>query len=450
MNARMCFPTLAIGAALAACTSSHSTPLPNNASSDARRPLDRQQVGAQWNVYRSPALAYINVLIPDGQNLLGVSASRSAFVLFKPSAGQVLSVTTPPPYASATVQYPISAIVGSDSRVYFVPLSSGNVFGRFSQTDPPQFDYCTLPAAPTGGLVQDPVTNTMYVDDYQGYVDSVTWGAGACTVSPTRFQDPDPGFPFGLAIGWNDHLFVGDVSGHILEVSNNTLVHDYPMRNAGGTPPVGTEYLVTGLMYDSADNQIWFQDPNQLGIGRITSDGTITLFGQGGGLSTGINYGTTPQSMTMGPDGNVWSAPAYSDLWSIAPNASSYANVTTLTPPGALPVTYLTGIAVGSDHQVYASDVNTNRVYAYNYLHMSLSPQSVTVAAGATTYVSVSETNYGGAFRAGPSPLGVVRVKMRSTTNGYRLSVHGLAPGTATVKVWDAYGNYTELPVTVN
>jgi streptogramin lyase len=45
---------------------------------------------------------------------------------------------------------------------------------------------------------------------------------------------------------------------------------------------------------------VWFTDGGTRAIGRITPSGTIKEFTQG------LNPGSNPDSLTLGPDGNIW------------------------------------------------------------------------------------------------------------------------------------------------
>ncbi len=425
------------------CSSSAPGQLPRV---PAVAPLDRQQAGVAWDVYTSASLEHTWSFATAGSSIVGASPLQNRLIVFDPSNGSVTSFA-PAASGGASVSEPLVAIAGKGGYVYFTSFQGSPVLGRFTLTQPPSFSYCTLPAAPTSALAQDAASGTIYVGDRAGYVDSVAWSTGACSVSPLRFHDPETNaYPFSLVVGWKRHAFLGDVSGNIYEISNGVLVRDYTISNSGPVP-VNTAYDITGLVYDAKDDQIWFSSPRNVQIGRIDSNGTISYFYVAGGYNVG--YGTSPQSIAVGPDGNIWAAVGYDKVWTVQPNAASGSAAAALTPPSVTGATSFASIAVGPDRQVYVNDVNSDRVYAYNYLLISTSVRSVELSKGSTTTVTVTETNYTGKLTATTSAPTVATCAIARIGSAYKLSLRGVGAGTATIQIQDSFGNSAVLPVTV-
>ena len=407
-------------------------------------PLNRQQLGVLWNQYASFSLEHTWVLSTAGNAIVGTSPLQNRLAVFDPASGAVTAFA-PASAGGITVAEPLTAIAGKDGFVYFVSFQGSPALGRFTMATPPVFSYCTLPAAPTGALAQDPASGALYVADQAGYVDTITWNSGPCSVSATRFQDPEPGgYPFALVVGWQGHVFLGDVSGHIVEISNGTLVHDYAIANAGAVPK-NTAYDLTALLYDAKDDQIWFSTPRNVQIGRLTPNGDIAYFYVAYGYNVG--YGTSPLSMVLGPDGKIWAAVGSDKVWTIEPNAVTGTMATALTPPNASVGANFTGITTGPDRQVYVSDVNSDRVYAYNYLLITTNVQQVTLQKGASATVTVSESNYSGKLTATSSAPSIVSCTIVPSSGKYRLSLHWKATGTSKIGIVDSFGNSAFLPV---
>lgn len=449
MNRTSRVTSLVLTVAVAACSAAQrdgAIPVAPAVTKGARpvMPLGRQTLGSQWSIYASPSLDYTWVLTNAGDALVGTSSLDNRLTVFNPGSGALTSFA-PGAANGVSVAEPVTAIAGNDGFVYFVSFAGSPALGRFTMTSPPVFSYCTLPAAPTSALTQDPATGTIYVGDKAGYVDTVTWTTGACSVSATRFQDPEAGgYPFALVMGWEGHLFLGDISGHIVEISNGALVHDYAIANAGAQARY-TAYDITGLLYDGKDNQMWFSSPRNVQIGRLTSDGAIAYFYVAGGYN--IGYGTSPQSIIVGPDGNIWAAVGYDKVWTIDPNAVTGATATALTPPSVSAGTNFTSITIGPDRQVYVTDVNSDQIYAYNYLSISTSVSSVKLAKGASATVIVRETHYTGKLAATSSKPSVIACDIVRKAGKYRLSLHWKHAGRASIKIADSYGNSVLLPV---
>lgn len=421
-----------------------SASAPRSTSARAMTPLDRQTLGASWGVYASSWLEHTWVFTTAGTSIVGASSLENRLEVFDPATGAV-SAFVPAAAGGIAVSEPLTAVAGNDGYIYFTAFAGSPALGRFTVTSPPVFSYCTLPAAPTSALTQDPATGAIYVGDKAGYVDTVTWTTGACSVSATRFQDPEAGgYPFALVIGWDGHVFLGDISGHIVEISNGVLVHDYAIANAG---PVAryTAYDLTGLLYDAKDNQIWFSSPRNVQIGRLASNGTIGYFYVAGGYNVG--YGTSPQSLIVGPDGNIWAAVGYDKVWTVAPYTASGTTATALTPPTVSAGTNFTSITMGPDRQVYVTDVNTDLIYTYNYLSISTSVPSVTLAKGASATVTVKETHYTGKLTVTSSKPSVIACAIVQKVGKYRLSLRWKHAGKASIKIEDSYGNSALLPV---
>jgi streptogramin lyase len=128
--------------------------------------------------------------------------------------------------------------------------------------------------------------------------------------------------------------------------------------------PLGSTTEFTGglnqprVIAPGPDGNLWFTDFGTPAIGRVTPDGTITLFTQ---ANSNLNAGSAPHGIAPGPDGNLWftdggTTPAIGkvDLSTEPPAITEV----TIPPDGSSP-SLPQGIAPGPDGNLWFTDAGT-------------------------------------------------------------------------------------------
>jgi hypothetical protein len=129
------------------------------------------------------------------------------------------------------------------------------------------------------------------------------------------------------------------------------------------------------------DGNLWFNDMGTTkAIGRITTSGTITEFSQG------LNAGSAPADIAPGPDGNVWFNDRAGALGRITPSGSITESSDGL-PAGSSP----RGLALGPDNNMWFGDDGTTkaigRLAIAGPFAFTVGTRTVTVPPGACTIV---------------------------------------------------------------
>ena len=129
------------------------------------------------------------------------------------------------------------------------------------------------------------------------------------------------------------------------------------------------------------DGNLWFNDMGTTkAIGRITTSGTITEFSQG------LNAGSAPADIAPGPDGNVWFNDRAGALGRITPSGSITESSDGL-PAGSSP----RGLALGPDNNMWFGDDGTTkaigRLAIAGPFTFTVGTRTVTVPPGACTIV---------------------------------------------------------------
>ncbi len=147
------------------------------------------------------------------------------------------------------------------------------------------------------GITDGPDGNLWFTEFAGNHVDRIT-----TTGSITRFPAADAlssgSFPLGIAAGPDNALWfteesanrIGRInpSGHITEFSTGISSGALPYGIALGPVPTG-----------GGSPNLWFTESGLAQIGEITPQGVVTEFG-------GLASGSTPEGITLGPDGNLW------------------------------------------------------------------------------------------------------------------------------------------------
>jgi virginiamycin B lyase len=115
---------------------------------------------------------------------------------------------------------------------------------------------------------------------------------------PVTAADPNPN-PATMATGPDGSLWWTELNDNAIgELTASGVFHSYPIPTAGANE---TNYAAEGTgnsITVGPDGNIWFVDGNAPKIGRITPDGVITEFP--------VPSGDHPYAIVTGPDGNLW------------------------------------------------------------------------------------------------------------------------------------------------
>jgi virginiamycin B lyase len=124
---------------------------------------------------------------------------------------------------------------------------------------------------------------------------SAAANAASITEFPTGNATPAPG---GLVDGGDGNLWFVDTNA-IGRISGDGTVKEFPLPTPL-IPGADLHAVVPG-----ANGVMWFDvDGMAQDIGKLTPDGTITLFPVA--TTNGFNPGAVPEEMTTGPGGTVW------------------------------------------------------------------------------------------------------------------------------------------------
>ena len=149
-------------------------------------------------------------------------------------------------------------------------------------------------------------TDTAPASNNPVYTALINWGDGTPDTSGTISLSPNNGAVFGQVIG--NHVYTKLGSFQVTVEVTNTITTD--MATAFSTAlvsvagPSNEVPLAAGSSPNSItsgpDGNLWFTDTGNHAIGRITTGGVVTEFTQG------LPANVTPNIITAGPDGNLW------------------------------------------------------------------------------------------------------------------------------------------------
>ncbi len=161
---------------------------------------------------------------------------------------------------------------------------------------------------------------------------------------------------------------------------------------------------------------------------RVTMQGQVTHFPdcQDGSL----------QSLTVGPDGNIWTL-AYRN-WS-SRLLKFDVQKQTFTMIAKTPDKDGKGLVLGPDRNLWAIAYMNNGVDAFVYMTMTIAPSALNVPIGQSSSVSVTEANYSGPWTAVSSDLKVATVQASSQDGTFQVSAVG--PGKCNIVVYDSMYN---------
>lgn len=291
-----------------------------------------------------------------------------------------------------------------------------------------QFTNFVLPSF-TGTIVSDSLGNVWTSD-----------GTG----NPVIFEvDPDTGAYVSYTVPGSSRQYIGDM---IAPPDGTVWFEDYDIAssrfsiiqvNQAGSflayqvtaPPHGDQPLVVGN-----DDGIWFAGDNAMGrIDRQT--GVLTYYP--------VPSPFMPISMVVGPDKTIY----YIDHYTSRIFRFNYAKGierTSLPMPGEY-----NSMTMGPDHNLWLSNWNTHRIDVRLIQELTTQPTSFTLSVDQDATLTVSETHaYHPMFSASTSNTGCATVTTGDAPDQF--VIHGAGAGSCIVTASDAHGNSVDVPVTVN
>jgi streptogramin lyase len=260
-----------------------------------------------------------------------------------PAAAAPTVTEFPIPVASGdTPPEPADIVLGPDGNLWFTEANVDQI-GRVTPGNPPVIDEFDLPTGFTS-----PFNITVGPDNKIWFTCSN--GAGAlCRINPTDPTDKEgqggynlQGQPAGIAAGPDGAMWLGGQSASIIRADTATM-----------DELTDSDFTVTGFnirnLAPGPDGNVWVTDFGGK-IGRVTPSGTVTPFDPAGDAAWDI---------ITGPDGNLWyTAPEGTDT-----------KIGRVTPTGdvglqysATPVGDQRGITIGPDGALWFAEAFSNDI----------------------------------------------------------------------------------------
>ena len=412
---------------LAIGCSSHSgavpTPAPNYVSPDIfeKQPVPKSgwisttipplESGKTMDTEALTLDAHKNVWFVGEDYPYGVSAITRVTMNQKVTSHQITTLGT-------------SITAGSDQNLWVTGLNDGivarvtpaGVETDFSVTTPDE-SLSGISSGPDGALWFTECSNSN--PSGLGRIDT----AGSYTFFPVGCQNVVTGGPDG-------NIWYGNGTSMYNMTPQGVFIGQYPvgLPNFDGvtTGTDGALWLVGGGI-NSVDSQVI----------RVTMSGTVTKY---------PNPHTNHQllSIAAAPDGILWmydQAFTTKNLITFDPRTSTFGPLIKFAGAG--------GVILGPDGNIWQNEIRSlGVVHTYLRQAMTLSPSSLTVSVGHTANLSVSETNYSGAWKATSANPSVATVTHNS--NNGTFVVTGVAPGSTEVTVKDTMSNSAKVKVTVH
>jgi streptogramin lyase len=190
--------------------------------------------------------------------------------------------------------------------------------------------------------------NLWFTDRASGSLSSPA--IGRITPSGTITEFTIGGMPNAIAVGADEDIWftyggegTTPAIGHVeVGEGSTTITLHHAGLNAGSNP-----WDITL----GPDGNLWFADRSEStpAIGRVTPDGTITEF------SAGLNADSEPMAITAGPDGNLWFADWKAAIGRVTPTGT-ITEFGVETEPGEFSTPI--DIAAGADGNLWFTDYN--------------------------------------------------------------------------------------------
>jgi streptogramin lyase len=182
--------------------------------------------------------------------------------------------------------------LGPDGNLWFTEpnrigrITPDGTVTHYAVPTPPRFGFGGITAGPDGNVWFTEIEGTV---DQPSFVGRITPDGTVTEFSNLRVNS----YPGGIATGPDGNLWFSDTNNF------GNPVHEMERITPDGAV---TEFTAnaTGVVTAGPDGNVWFDAAG--GVGRITPDGTVTVF----------NLPSIPQGigniegMTAGPDGSIW------------------------------------------------------------------------------------------------------------------------------------------------
>jgi streptogramin lyase len=264
----------------------------------------------------------------------------------------VVSAFTGPGIAS-----PTDIVGGPDGSLWFTNTTPGHYgIGRISTsgivadfTDPNITSPFGLAVGPDGALW---FTNTNTNTDSSGTVVGSSIGRITTDGVVTNYTDPSISSPSGITAGPDGALWFDD-GNSIGRISTSGAVQNF----------VGEISIPRGIT-TGPDGALWYANSGNNSIGRLTPDGTASVF-----TDPSIN---SPNGITAGPDGALWFT--NEDNNSIG-RITTDGVVTNYTDPS---INFPNGITAGPDGALWFTNEKNNSIGRVQAGATSQTPQAIT------------------------------------------------------------------------
>lgn len=323
----------------------------------------------------------------------------------------------------------IALTLGADHKFYvanesskIVRVSQSGVVQAFTNTSGDSTDLGTIALGPDGN-VWFPETAHLGMITPAGVIKEFPYPAG--------FGIPNQ---FGtIAIGADHNLWFNETGDDAIVKFVPATKKFTEFKLASGCTPAG--------LVKAKDGNVWFactQLPHR--VGRMTTSGAFKLFPGGGSFSGEETF----QIATLGRDGNPWyDSPDNEDIFVV--NTANGA-VTSFSPP------FQTGerpdsLALGPDGNIWVTTVGLSNVYVKVFHPITLTPRSLTFTGiGQQRSFTVSESG-ASSWTATSSNTAVATVAQGSPANTF--VVTSVGAGTCRITAMDAVRNSANVAVSV-
>jgi virginiamycin B lyase len=262
--------------------------------------------------------------VPGGSTRYGISAGPDGALwytnYFDSSIGRITTDGDATTYSDTTGGGPFAITSGPDGALWFTEIGAHPVIGRITTagvvttfTD----ERLQWPESITSG----PDGNLWFADYFGNTIGRIT-PAGDFTF----FSDPAISSPGGMVVGPDDALWFTNLSGHsIARITTGGEVTSWY---------VGPSASNLGGVSVGPDGALWFvwgPASNRPMVGRITTDGEITVY------PDSSDEDHDPTAIVTGPDGALWFANTGSGtVTRLDPTTQGFPLVAAILGPGGI------------------------------------------------------------------------------------------------------------------
>jgi streptogramin lyase len=272
----------------------------------------------------SPTAPYGITPGPDG-NLWFTDATT------KSKIGKITTAGSYTEYALPNESFPMQIAEGTDAEHLWFTDYSSNKIGKIT-TAGVVTEYALPAGSAPYGIIAGPDGNIWYTDSGTSKIGKIT-NAGVIT----EYALPAGSQPKGIAVGPDGKLwFTNSNMSKIGKITTTGTITEYALPT-GSNPD--------GITKDS-NNNLSFIDRTTSNTGYITTAGVVTEY-------LPLTSGRFPESITSGPEGNLWYTTYNPNVISTRP--PSITEGTTLTPSAGVAIEYGVPLSSGSGLQSMTS-----------------------------------------------------------------------------------------------